>query len=646
MKDIIQMYQRYLQQTLDSSESSVISRPFLALHIRCPPRSYDVNIEPTKDEVLFFRPDLLLSLVERLFRKVYENIDNGAEAPNRLRGNSEIASKSPTVTDMPDPDDLEVRKTPVQSKDCVKSNDAEDTATPNRAYMNPFTIAAMNATVGPKKMEVLGPSTTSDFDRVAKSGQDSSGPSNKPPRIPSSHRTPLGSGTYLASPSASEMSVTRHHILSLSRKPRTSSTRLSEDEETQPSHEDLPLQAQHPRSKGLQAWLTPDSAMRRPHRDGFVNRVRQVETSSEKSFTDSLSSPAEPQRDASPVPIRSYGGLTWGAGQKPFKPPFKPHFHGHSAQATLRENCSHATDQATQRGDRTGHVIPEQVIADDEAGGSGERVPHLSNLGSDALTSNQELNDIMDFEHRKKAAIAHHRRLVGGSQSATLKEVIGRSRQTHGLAASPTESEDVDDPENADYAAQFNDDQARAHKPTASNPHRNRYQAALRDLSHFHPNDKSATMTVEASVPAGGSPASEAGSMHGRLPEDDPRVYFMKLRQKNGGSKPYRTKSSRLPLESIPEGAETVHLVLITEAFDNMKVLKNQIGALATTDRYVTLGRTEDTDLSQWQMTSDCEHILRETVKAKYRFKAEDGRALVPHLKIAISKPLDGDAAR
>ncbi|KAK1828210.1 hypothetical protein QBC39DRAFT_156311 [Podospora conica] len=45
--------------------------PFIQLNIRCPPGSYDVNVEPAKDDVLFSREDYLVQQFERFIASVY-----------------------------------------------------------------------------------------------------------------------------------------------------------------------------------------------------------------------------------------------------------------------------------------------------------------------------------------------------------------------------------------------------------------------------------------------------------------------------------------------------------------------------------------------------------------------------------------------
>jgi DNA mismatch repair ATPase MutL len=70
MKKIVTMFKKYIQNLLHDIDGKIKS-PFIRLNIRCPIASYDANIEPTKDEVLFGNEDRLLDAVESLFKAVY-----------------------------------------------------------------------------------------------------------------------------------------------------------------------------------------------------------------------------------------------------------------------------------------------------------------------------------------------------------------------------------------------------------------------------------------------------------------------------------------------------------------------------------------------------------------------------------------------
>jgi hypothetical protein len=87
--------------------------PFLCMQIRCPPRSYDVNIEPAKDDVLFSEPSKIMTLAEKLFRNYY-----GQPNPD-ISVQSRPSVKDPTRTTLEDSFDLLLAR---------KTSDAAETA--------------------------------------------------------------------------------------------------------------------------------------------------------------------------------------------------------------------------------------------------------------------------------------------------------------------------------------------------------------------------------------------------------------------------------------------------------------------------------------------------------------------------------------
>lgn len=68
-KEIVQMYKESLK---DAAGGQIqLASPFIALNIACPAQSYDVNIEPAKDDVAFTNPAKVRSLLAEMFRQVY-----------------------------------------------------------------------------------------------------------------------------------------------------------------------------------------------------------------------------------------------------------------------------------------------------------------------------------------------------------------------------------------------------------------------------------------------------------------------------------------------------------------------------------------------------------------------------------------------
>ncbi|RMZ79408.1 hypothetical protein DV738_g3299, partial [Chaetothyriales sp. CBS 135597] len=78
MREFSRLYKKYLRNVCEQAMGkSSPSRPFLYVKITCPPGSYDVNIEPAKDEVLFLNPDSLIREFEQLLTYVYGELGSG-----------------------------------------------------------------------------------------------------------------------------------------------------------------------------------------------------------------------------------------------------------------------------------------------------------------------------------------------------------------------------------------------------------------------------------------------------------------------------------------------------------------------------------------------------------------------------------------
>lgn len=71
LKQIASLYKAHLRSAISNEGNINIVDPFLCLNIFCPSGSYDANVEPAKDDVLFTNSELLLGIVERFFRNIY-----------------------------------------------------------------------------------------------------------------------------------------------------------------------------------------------------------------------------------------------------------------------------------------------------------------------------------------------------------------------------------------------------------------------------------------------------------------------------------------------------------------------------------------------------------------------------------------------
>lgn len=82
LKHIISSYKSHLRSAISSEENAKIVDPFLCLNIVCPPGSYDANVEPAKDDVLFANSELLLEIVERWFHSIYGKVQHNSVKPS------------------------------------------------------------------------------------------------------------------------------------------------------------------------------------------------------------------------------------------------------------------------------------------------------------------------------------------------------------------------------------------------------------------------------------------------------------------------------------------------------------------------------------------------------------------------------------
>ncbi|KAJ5193391.1 hypothetical protein N7449_009533 [Penicillium cf. viridicatum] len=89
--EIVKIFKPHVRAASKSESSKSVSDPFLCLQIRCPRGTYDVNIEPAKDDLLFEDRDVVLALVENLFRDHYGEID-GAETKNSNQGKDDVCN--------------------------------------------------------------------------------------------------------------------------------------------------------------------------------------------------------------------------------------------------------------------------------------------------------------------------------------------------------------------------------------------------------------------------------------------------------------------------------------------------------------------------------------------------------------------------
>lgn len=662
VKQIVKLYKQYLQASHGSSEILSISRPFLCLQIKCPPESYDVNVEPAKDEVLFFRPTDLLSLLEKLFKTVYpireQNQPDCQPSTEVLPGYSPSNKVDCNIA----PTGEYVTVTPKEHlQDHLDSLAPEDNTLLSKiAVSNPFTIAAMTAKVPPKRMVSSDVYANPSFDERSKSLATEQNDESvlTGTRTHRTHRTPLGQRIQLPSPIASSHDATpyqnpgpplrRHMKLP----PRQNAEQNPETQNIGSANDE----GSPDRSTFLQSWLTPRTGERRS--SGHEAQRTKLPFQGSDDIDGQERQPLPDVNSFFPTVANPTSGLKWGPGQKAFRSPLKHASNVRDPTGTTTALPSIPQDRSETVSSSTppstigaSYARPEPRTASNRMYPSS--LTSLPQVVQEPTLSEEsyrrtELEDILEFEHRKKAAIAQQRRSAAKFPSRSINDIL-KSRAVERSPVTDCHSETSTTPtgdnsssviDDGDFAARFGDVRTASPKPNKSNPHHNRYLAAVKHLSHSHPSSAEASLNGSLSSASQDglsliSPREEISTTP--LPESDPRAYLIRQRQRGGSSTLYRTKSSKLPLETIPADMMTLHLVQTVNISRNPQNTPTLVQDLSTHDRYIVDGRIASAELVDSSLSRVWQETVRELIKKTYRCQdGEDMKMRIEDFEIKL----------
>ncbi|KAI9714218.1 MAG: hypothetical protein M1812_006439 [Candelaria pacifica] len=95
LKQVLALYKSYIRSALSASSASRLVNPFICMNINCPAGSYDANVEPAKDDVLFEDSSLVLSNVESFLRSVYGELVAVLDDVHKVSESSEPGAAKP-----------------------------------------------------------------------------------------------------------------------------------------------------------------------------------------------------------------------------------------------------------------------------------------------------------------------------------------------------------------------------------------------------------------------------------------------------------------------------------------------------------------------------------------------------------------------
>ncbi|KAJ5306888.1 hypothetical protein PENANT_c003G06244 [Penicillium antarcticum] len=508
-QDIVKLFKPYIRLATSQAESfKTATDPFLCLQILCPRGSYDVNIEPAKDDLLFENRGLVLSLAESLFRDHYGDIAETEKKPstkgnttssdatasnggfNLLMARKPPAEPSTQSHQAEDPfGDAIIRppllQRPSRPENIISPHDnkASSNGSPGQpnanrpkrsSFVNPWSISRINTSFQTSQRDQNQLSQRSSVDLIVRSPE---GSRRRSPELSSPQDSPESQD--LPSPPISRIAsgspVRRRHrnpqepIDSSPERPRVSSARRADRERDRERYGNGAL-------------------------DTWFQRTTQVSLQRSAAEDESI-------RETE-LPLSSLAQERFGlhAGSSPNNLPIEGQNDG-----TLDELSENGQ---TQQSFRRASSLPHDLNGINESLDSGRGFPVLDRWAArlhDGVTVEEtsDLEKALDFERRKKRAI----------QDSRI-----RFRENESLSSS------------------------QPRRPISHSPHHSRYLAAKAALTSSQTSNTDPFFTTT-------------------LSPHDPRAYFMRNQTSNQsdeasttGTEPRKLPSSRLPLERIPDG--------------------------------------------------------------------------------------------
>ncbi|KAF8866575.1 hypothetical protein BDZ45DRAFT_610676 [Acephala macrosclerotiorum] len=544
MRKIVSLFRSYLKDSLSGS-SEKLKSPFLWMDIRCPAASYDANVEPAKDDVLFCNEALLLESIEKAFQDVYGKRKEPLVAVPQQKYASLIEDFNLLKARVLPPRQADnVEPKPLPTMDSEPTFETSATPPGVTTPQNPGVKGLADAT---KDNEDLMEAYKSDFhvnmsedyseeiEGLFKGKQRLYIPDTPQSTSLASHATGGNSvNPWLiakmtaslqrepALPNASVGSSSRgaDHCGKFLPTPQRSSDPLSPD-----SDRDLGMNVLRPRqtlhSEDITSLTLPcsQSDSRQHHRVGQPSLELDNElllgddSSTFRRRNDFVSARQVPDGSMIPLgPARANSSKKWTIVNKPFIPPMRGN-QGQVPQDGFRQTKLNVENRLSRTVSNPQELPAEEI----------------------------DLQWAMDFEQRKENATRQRREQLR----------IARTEEKF-------------------YQVQ---------EEIKSSPHKNRYNAAIATLEAGHEMSRS---TVPMKEP-----------FKTTLPDGDPRVYLMEKQRSMSvrpgePSKLSRAKSMRLPLERIPENMKLHSLLLPLTA--DMTLLRKMNASLKRTDMYLQRG--------------------------------------------------------
>lgn len=579
MKKIVSSFKYYVKNSPMGGVEKP-KDPFLWLNIKCPVSSYDPNVEPAKDDIVFSNEYLVLESIEIIFKDVYGKSVATPTAADPIDVNEEL-------------DDFELlmsRKKVAPEPASAIGEETDVTGLLDATNL----VAAVESSVGTASCELreAGDVILLDGDEIETPGArvarkwDVDMSENYSEEVQESRRTGLQfqDSTYshylnsavpdsdkslnpwiiakLNAPVPPQNGTNLPTAIVVPHKPRDFSQNI------------LPTPQQSSDPIDVESILLRSMSPVRP-RQTHSDHLRTPEPTlifppSHQSRRRAYSRPDVSDLEKGPLIAQRDDGLSFGDGSNVIRR--RNDFN--SARSLLHGSIP--TSPVSRACERTRGVnkpfVPPMQTGERHSPLNGLRqttlmtpfqtpsTQHVGNQRESIQSSKTDLAWTMDYEHRKEDANRKRRQEAQAARAEVKNDANKRYR-----------ADEEDDLETLALGVS-----------ARRSPHKNRYDAAIANL---------ATSQQEPSIDS-----VVQQSFKTTLPDGDPRAYLMKRQKSMQASarglgetpKPMRAKSTRLPLEKIPEDGQ-VHMLMLKYSVD-VGYIQNAMLEVTGSDTYVNQG--------------------------------------------------------
>lgn len=559
MKRIITIFKSYVRCSISDTEQK-INNPILRLSIKCPMGSYDPNVEPAKDDVLFCNEYVVLEAVENVFKDLYGELkEHKRPQPDRRTPAQSMSSKLDDFELLmsrtrPPPSSEPAEGIPASGETRGHSNgekfgilvgdtailDSEEECEPSpgrpKRSWHVDMSREFNEEVETPRQAARG------FAQRESPYTAYSPPSSNPlnPWLIAKMTAPVREMVEPAFPSPAKSNG----------RPGGSLPTRQQSSDPANSKFDL-LDPDSPQIRSRQAVHNSDlesiqQSVEAPRRQSFSGFPGLATPSIQRPMTASTDEDLLAS-EVNTMTMHRRSDFTTARNvinSQISTPTFQP--HGPKRQRTINKPFVSPLLPVDRPNPPDGLRQTTLTVGPRPA-----RINYPENIGEE--DSSSELAWAMDFENRKEEATRRRREQI---RAALLEaEVSTYPEELLGASSPPRQ-------------------------PGRSSPHKKRCNTTLASLSTPH-------ASSEAPAPV--------ERFKTNLPDGDPRGYFMRRQKsllKPGAPKISRAKSMRLPLERIPDGEQLNKLVLPLSS--NMESINRMYNGVGTNDVYISRGSLSD----------------------------------------------------